>query len=51
VKCFLNQHIARLPTVTTKAAVAKMMFVLASTTNKKEIEKLLMSDLSGEITV
>ena len=37
--------------ITTEAAVAKLMFVLGTTSNKKEIEKLLKSDLRGEITV
>ncbi len=36
--------------ITTEAAVAKLMFVLGSTNNKKEIEKLLKSDLRGEMT-
>jgi len=37
--------------ITTEAAVAKLMFVLGTTTNKKEIEKLLKSDLRGEMTI
>jgi L-asparaginase len=37
--------------ISTEAAVAKLMYVLGSTTNKKQIEKLLKSDLRGEITV
>jgi L-asparaginase len=37
--------------ITTEAAVAKLMFVLGATSNKKEIEKLLKSDLRGEITI
>lgn len=37
--------------ITTEAAVAKLMFVLGTTSNKKEIKKLLKSDLRGEITV
>lgn len=37
--------------ITTEAAVAKLMFVLGTSSNKKEIEKLLMSDLRGEITL
>lgn len=37
--------------ITTEAAVAKLMFVLGTTADKKEIEKLLKSDLRGEITV
>ncbi len=37
--------------ITTEAAVAKLMFVLGVTSNKKEIEKLLKSNLRGEITV
>lgn len=36
--------------ITTEAAVTKLMYVLGSTKNKKEIEKLLMKDLRGEIT-
>jgi L-asparaginase len=37
--------------ITTEAAVAKLMYVLGRTSNKKEIRKLLESDLRGEITV
>ncbi|MGZ4035315.1 MAG: asparaginase [Bacteroidia bacterium] len=37
--------------ITTEAAVAKLMFVLGTTSNKKEIEKLLKTDLRGEITI
>lgn len=37
--------------ITSEAAVAKLMFVLGTTSNKKEIEKLLKSDLRGEMTV
>ncbi|CAN5518395.1 asparaginase [soil metagenome] len=37
--------------LTTEAAVAKLMFVLGKSSNKKEIEKLLKTDLRGEITV
>jgi L-asparaginase len=37
--------------ITTEAAVAKLMFLLANTSTKKEIEKLLITDLRGEITV
>lgn len=37
--------------ITTEAAVAKLMFVLGATSNQKEIEKLLKSDLRGEMTV
>ena len=37
--------------ITTEAAVAKLMFVLGKTSSKKEIEKLLKSDLRGEITI
>jgi L-asparaginase len=37
--------------ITTEAAVAKLMFVLGSTSNKREIEKLLKSDLRGEMTI
>jgi L-asparaginase len=37
--------------MTTEAAVAKLMFVLGSTSNKKEIEKLLKTNLRGELTV
>ncbi len=37
--------------ITTEAAVAKLMYVLGSTSNKKEIEKLLRTDLRGEITI
>ena len=37
--------------ITTEAAVAKLMFVLGTTTSKKEIEKLLKTDLRGEITI
>jgi len=36
--------------MTTEAAVAKLMFVLGKTSAKKEIEKLLMKDLRGEMT-
>jgi L-asparaginase len=36
--------------MTTEAAVAKLMYVLGSTSNKKEIEKMLSSDLCGEMT-
>ncbi len=37
--------------MTTEAAVAKLMYVLGATTNKKEIKKLLENDLRGEVTV
>lgn len=37
--------------ITSEAAVAKLMFVLGITSSKKEIEKLLKSDLRGEMTV
>lgn len=37
--------------ITSEAAVAKLMFVLGKTSEKKEIEKLLKSDLRGEMTV
>ena len=37
--------------ITTEAAVAKLMFVLGTASSKKEIEKLLKSDLRGEITI
>jgi L-asparaginase len=37
--------------ITTEAAVAKLMYVLGSTTKKKEIRKLLEANLRGEITV
>ncbi|HET6226300.1 MAG TPA: asparaginase [Bacteroidia bacterium] len=37
--------------ITTEAAVAKLMHVLGSSNNKKEIRKLLESNLRGEITV
>lgn len=37
--------------ITSEAAVAKLMFVLGITSNKKEIEKLLQKDLRGEMTV
>jgi L-asparaginase len=37
--------------MTTEAAVAKLMYVLGKTSNKKEIRKLLVSDLRGEITL
>lgn len=37
--------------ITSEAAVAKLMFVLGTTSNKKEIEKLLKRDLRGEMTV
>jgi L-asparaginase len=37
--------------ITTEAAVAKLMYVLGRTSNKKEIKKLLESNLRGEITV
>ena len=37
--------------ITSEAAVAKLMFVLGTISNKKEIEKLLKSDLRGEMTV
>lgn len=36
--------------ITSEAAVAKLMFVLGATSNKKEIEKLLKGDLRGEMT-
>jgi L-asparaginase len=36
--------------ITTEAAVAKLMFVLGKTTDKKEIVKLLKADLRGEMT-
>jgi L-asparaginase len=37
--------------ITSEAAVAKLMFVLGTTSDKKEIEKMLKSDLRGEMTV
>ncbi|MCW3083508.1 MAG: L-asparaginase, type [Bacteroidetes bacterium] len=37
--------------LTTEAAVAKLMFVLGKASGKKEIEKLLMTDLRGEMTI
>lgn len=37
--------------ITSEAAVAKLMFVLGSSSSKKEIEKSLKTDLRGEITV
>ena len=37
--------------LTTEAAVAKLMYVLGTTSKKKEIEKLLMSDLRGEMSI
>lgn len=37
--------------ITSEAAVAKLMFVLGASSNKKEIEKLLKSDLRGEMTI
>jgi L-asparaginase len=37
--------------LTTEAAVAKLMYVLGTTSGKKEIEKLLKADLRGEMTV
>ncbi len=37
--------------ITTEAAVAKLMYVLGTTGNKKEIKKLLESNLRGEVTV
>lgn len=37
--------------ITSEAAVAKLMFVLGTTSNKKEIEKLLKRDLRGEMTL
>jgi L-asparaginase len=37
--------------ITTEAAVAKLMYVLGTTKDKKEIEKLLRTDLRGEITI
>ncbi|HEV7231190.1 MAG TPA: asparaginase [Bacteroidia bacterium] len=37
--------------MTTEAAVAKLMFVLANTRKRKEIEKNLKSSLRGEMTV
>ena len=36
--------------ITTEAAVTKLMYVLGTAKNKKEIEKLLLSNLRGEIT-
>ena len=36
--------------ITTEAAVAKLMYVLGNSANKKEIKKMLESDLRGEIT-
>ncbi len=36
--------------ITTEAAVTKLMYVLGTTKNEKEIKKLLLKDLRGEIT-
>jgi L-asparaginase len=36
--------------ITAEAAVAKLMFILANSTSKKEAEKMLRSDLRGEMT-
>jgi L-asparaginase len=36
--------------ITTEAALAKMMFVLANYSDKEEIVKKLSSDLRGELT-
>jgi len=37
--------------LTTEAAVAKLMYVLGTALDKKEIEKLMQSDLRGEMTI
>jgi L-asparaginase len=37
--------------ITTEAAVAKLMYVLGTTSDKKEIQKLMNTDLRGEMTV
>lgn len=37
--------------ITTEAAVAKLMYVLGTTTDRKEIKKLLQKDVRGEMTV
>ncbi len=37
--------------LTTEAAVAKLMFVLGKASAKKDIEKLLMTDLRGEMSI
>lgn len=37
--------------ITLEAAVAKLMYVLGITSNKQEIEKMLKSDLRGEMTI
>jgi L-asparaginase len=37
--------------ITTEAAVTKLMYVLGLSTNKKEITKLLTSDLRGELSI
>jgi L-asparaginase len=37
--------------ITTEAAVAKLMYVLGTTSDKKEIQKLMNTDLGGEMTV
>jgi L-asparaginase len=37
--------------ITSEAAVAKLMYVLGTSTKQKDIEKLLKSDLRGEMTI
>jgi len=37
--------------ITTEAAVTKLMFLLGTSKNKKEIEQLIMKPLRGEITI
>jgi L-asparaginase len=37
--------------ITTEAAVTKLMYLLASSKNKKEVENLLVKNLRGEITI
>ncbi|MCW3071281.1 MAG: L-asparaginase 1 [Bacteroidetes bacterium] len=37
--------------ITTEAAVAKLMYVLGTAKGKKEIEKMLQSDLRGEMSI
>ena len=37
--------------MTTEAAICKLMFALGNSSNKIEIEKILMQSIAGELTI